>query len=52
MIHYSGWLAKRWPDPAFPAAFPWAESPHYWSQHVQDLHQQLEALREPPLRLY
>src|SRR5687767_2700059 len=23
MIHYSAWLARRWSDPAFPAAFPW-----------------------------
>lgn len=52
MIHYSGWLARRWEDPAFPAAFPWAETPHYWSQHVEDLRQQLERLNEPPLRLY
>ena len=52
MVHYSGWLAGRWDDPAFPATFTWAESPHYWSQHVQDLLRQLEALAEPPLRLY
>ncbi len=52
MIHYSGWLASRWEDPAFPAAFSWAESPHYWSQHVLDLQRQLDALNEPPLRLY
>lgn len=52
MIHYSGWLARRWQDPAFPAAFPWAESPHYWSQHIQDLRQQQDAMLEPPLRLY
>jgi len=52
MVHYSGWLARRWADPAFPAAFPWAASPHYWLQHVQDLRQQLVALHEPPLRLF
>jgi len=52
MVHYNGWLAGRWDDPAFPAAFTWAESPHYWSQHVQDLLRQLDALAEPPLRLY
>ncbi len=52
MLHYSGWLARRWSDPAFPAAFPWAESEHYWSQHVEDLRQQLEAMDEPPLRLF
>jgi len=52
MIHYCGWLAKRWEDPAFPAAFTWVDSPHYWSQHIQDLRQQLDVLSEPPLRLY
>ena len=52
LIHYSGWLANRWSDPAFPAAFSWVESPHYWSQHVQDLRHQLETLSEPPLRLW
>lgn len=49
MIHYSGWLAKRWDDPAFPAAFPWVGSSHYWSQHLQDLEQQSEAMGQPPL---
>ena len=52
MIHYSAWLATRWDDPAFPAAFPWVGSTHYWTQHVQDLRQQLDVLHEPPLRLY
>ena len=52
MLHYSGWLARRWTDPAFPAAFPWAETEHYWTQHVHDLSHQLELLDEPPLRLY
>ncbi len=52
LIHYSGWLAHRWEDPAFPAAFPWVASTHYWGQHVLDLRQQLDALNEPPLRLF
>ena len=26
MIHYSAWLARRWNDPAFPAAFPGSSS--------------------------
>ena len=30
MIHYSGWLARRWHDPAFPRAFPWFAEPRYW----------------------
>jgi Ser/Thr protein kinase RdoA (MazF antagonist) len=52
ILHYSGWLARRWSDPAFPAAFPWAETDHYWEQHIQDLRYQLQMLDEPPLRLY
>lgn len=52
MLHYSGWLAQRWDDPAFPAAFPWASTEHYWSQHVQDLRHQLDAMAQPPLVLY
>lgn len=51
MVHYSGWLARRWEDPAFPAAFPWVDSDHYWSQHVHDLRQQLDQLNEPPLQI-
>ncbi|MFX8242905.1 serine/threonine protein kinase, partial [Acinetobacter baumannii] len=27
MIHHSAWLARRWGDPAFPAAFPWFGTP-------------------------
>lgn len=50
MLHYAGWLARRWSDPAFPAAFPWAESPHYWEEHVTDLRHQLTLLDAPPLR--
>src|SRR5205085_5909457 len=23
LTHYAAWLARRWDDPAFPAAFPW-----------------------------
>jgi Ser/Thr protein kinase RdoA (MazF antagonist) len=52
MLHYNAWVAARWDDPAFPAAFHWAESPHHWSQHVHDLHEQLAVLDEPPLRLW
>lgn len=52
MIHYGGWLARRWSDPAFPAAFPWAEKAHYWEEHVADLRHQLTQLDAPPLPVY
>jgi Ser/Thr protein kinase RdoA (MazF antagonist) len=50
IMHYAGWLARRWHDPAFPRAFPWFEEPRYWERHVLDLREQMAALQEPPLR--
>ncbi len=49
MIHYAGWLALRWDDPAFPAAFPWFNSQRYWQDHILALREQAAALDEPPL---
>jgi Ser/Thr protein kinase RdoA (MazF antagonist) len=49
MIHHSAWIAKRWNDPAFPAAFPWFESPAYWDEQTRRLREQLGAMAEPPL---
>jgi Ser/Thr protein kinase RdoA (MazF antagonist) len=49
IMHYAGWLARRWDDPAFPRAFPWFEEPKYWEQHVLDLREQLAAMEEAPL---
>ena len=43
-LHYAGWIASRWYDPAFPAAFPFAAEPRWWEQHVTDLHELAEAL--------
>lgn len=44
IIHHSAWLARRWHDPAFPAAFPWFESGTYWQQQTDLLRQQIETL--------
>jgi Ser/Thr protein kinase RdoA (MazF antagonist) len=38
-LHYAGWIAERWHDPAFPTAFPFAAEPRWWEQHVADLHE-------------
>ncbi|MBC3765746.1 serine/threonine protein kinase [Neptunicella marina] len=51
MIHYMGWLANRWHDPAFPAAFPWFATQQYWEQQILALKEQFAALQEPPLTL-
>ncbi len=49
MIHYAGWLARRWDDPAFPMHFPWFNTQRYWQDHVLALREQLAAMSEPPL---
>jgi len=49
MIHYSAWIARRWDDPAFPAAFPWFGSQRYWQNQILDLREQVGRLDEPPL---
>lgn len=49
MIHYYGWLGRRWKDPAFPANFPWFHSGDCWMKHLADLEEQLEAISRKPL---
>ena len=49
LIHYSAWIARRWDDPAFPAAFPDFGTPDYWRGQVHLLREQIEAMEEPPL---
>lgn len=51
LMFYSGWLARRWDDPAFPKAFPWFAHPRYWGDQILALREQLAALNEPVLRL-
>lgn len=43
-VHYAGWIAARWQDPAFPAAFPFAAEARWWDQHITDLHEQADEL--------
>lgn len=49
LIHYSAWLARRWDDPAFPAAFPGFGTPDYWRGQIVTLREQIEAMAEPVL---
>jgi Ser/Thr protein kinase RdoA (MazF antagonist) len=48
MLNHAAWIAERWPDPAFPRAFPWAGQARYWEGYVGDLMQQCEVLDDPP----
>jgi len=49
MIHFAGWLARRWNDPAFVQAFPWFNTQEYWEKHILHLKEQLSLMQEPPL---
>lgn len=49
LIHYAGWLARRWDDPAFPAAFPWFNTQRYWEERILELREQIALMDEPPL---
>ncbi|AET90578.1 stress response kinase A [Burkholderia sp. SFA1] len=49
LIHYSAWLARRWNDPAFPAAFPWFNTQRYWEDRILELREQVGAMQEGPL---
>ncbi len=37
LAHHGGWIAQRWRDPAFPAAFPYAAQARWWQEHIDDL---------------
>ncbi len=39
-IHYTGWVARRWEDPAFPLAFPNFGTHRYWNDETEDLERQ------------
>ena len=49
LLHYSAWIARRWHDPAFPAAFPWFGSARYWQDRILELREQVAAMSEPAL---
>jgi Ser/Thr protein kinase RdoA (MazF antagonist) len=49
LLHYSAWIARRWHDPAFPAAFTWFNTQHYWQDRVLELREQIAAMEEGPL---
>ena len=51
MVHYAGWLARRWEDPAFPQSFPFFNTQRYWQDHILALREQAAALDEAPLEL-
>jgi Ser/Thr protein kinase RdoA (MazF antagonist) len=49
LMHYSAWIAQRWDDPAFPAAFPWFDTERYWQDRILELREQVALMQEPAL---
>lgn len=43
-VHWAGWVAARWHDPAFPRAFPQVGEARWWEQHLNDLGEALARL--------
>ena len=43
-VWYAAWIARRWDDPAFPAAFPHFGTAEYWERETLDLEEHLEQL--------
>jgi Ser/Thr protein kinase RdoA (MazF antagonist) len=52
LLHYSAWIARRWNDPAFPAAFTWFGTQHYWQDRILELREQIAAMEEGPLPVF
>jgi len=51
LLNYSAWIARRWDDPAFPAAFPWFNTQRYWQDRILELREQIALMTEPPLEI-
>lgn len=45
LLHYHAWIARRWSDPAFPAAFPWFGERRHWESVIAQMQEQLSALQ-------
>ena len=51
VLHFNAWIARRWNDPAFPLAFPWFNTPRYWSEYILELKELLSGLQQPALAM-
>ena len=46
MVHFVAWIAKRWSDPAFPAAFPHFGTESWWETELRDIMEQYARVDE------
>lgn len=49
LLHFLGWIAERWSDPAFPRAFPDFGENRFWEGQILSLREELAFLQEAPL---
>ena len=49
LVHQSAWIARRWDDPALPAAFLWFKTPRNWKDKILELREHVAIMDEPPL---
>lgn len=45
-LHWAGWIAQRWHDPAFPQAFAHVGEARWWEQHLNDLNDAVLRLQQ------
>ncbi len=43
-VHWAGWVAMRWQDPAFPLAFAQVGEARWWEEHCNDLDAAMDQL--------
>jgi Ser/Thr protein kinase RdoA (MazF antagonist) len=46
LLRHNAWIAQRWSDPAFPAAFAGFGSEAWWTEQCAVLHEQLEVMSQ------
>lgn len=52
IMYHAAWIARRWDDPAFPRAFTYFNTQHYWSQHLLQLRDQIDRLDSESIQIY
>lgn len=46
MVHFNGWISKRWQDPIFPHTFQDFSGRNHWEQQILDVREQIGHLME------
>ena len=46
MIHFNGWIAKRWSDHSFRQLFPQFTQSQYWDQQLIDFRMQMGLMQD------